>query len=459
MIELLSALPAWQPALRGEPCAVATVVGASGSVPRPVGTSMLVASGTPAPHVLGSLSGGCVEGAVVAAALDVLESGAAAIARFGYSAEDAFAVGLTCGGEVEVHIAPLPAEVLASLAAHDAGGAASAPGAPCAVVRLLDPTHDGAGRLALLGPAECAGGEALATALETLFPGAPQMAARAAALVGPIVGRGSSAVVAVAAEGACELRELDGRGDVDARRGDVDARRGDVDARRGDVDVRGGDLGVRGGDLGGVVRLVVESRLPAPRFIVVGANDFGAALVPAARLLGYRVTLVDARPAFAAQERFACADEVAVAWPHEYLVAEARAERLDARTAVAVLSHDPKFDIPLLDAALRLDLAYVGAMGSRRSHEQRVAALLEAGHGPVDLGRLRSPIGLDLGAVAPAEVAVAILAELVAARHPGAGCGPLRDRRGHVHAGRPAAPDPQEVTPRREGEEVVSPWT
>ncbi|ASN52851.1 XdhC family protein [Sinomonas sp. R1AF57] len=431
MIELLSALPTWQPALRGDPCAVATVVGASGSVPRPVGTSMLVASGTPAPHVLGSLSGGCVEGAVVAAALDVLESGAAASARFGYSAEDAFAVGLTCGGEVEVHIAPLPAEVLASLAAHDAGGAASAPGVPCAVVRRLDPTHDGAGGLALLGPAECAGGEALATALETLFPGAPQMAARAAALVEPIVGRGSSAVVAVATEGACELRELDGRGDV----------------------------GVRRGDLGGVVRLLVESRLPAPRFMVVGANDFGAALVPAARLLGYRVTLVDARPAFAAQERFACADEIAVARPHEYLVAEARAGRLDARTAVAVLSHDPKFDIPLLDAALRLDLAYVGAMGSRRSHEQRIAALLEAGHGPVDLGRLRSPIGLDLGAVAPAEVAVAILAELVAARHPGAGCGPLRDRRGHVHAARPAAPDPQEVTPRREGEEVVSPWT
>ncbi|WP_413248633.1 XdhC family protein [Sinomonas flava] len=445
MIELLSALPTWQPALRGEPCAVATVVGASGSVPRPVGTSMLVAPGTPAPHVLGSLSGGCVEGAVVAAALDVLESGAAATARFGYSAEDAFAVGLTCGGEVEVHIAPLPAGVLASLAAHDAGGAASAPGAPCAVVRRLDPTHDGAARLALLGPAERAGGEALATALETLFPGAPRMAARAAALVEPIVGRGSSAVVAVAPEGACELRELDGRGDVDARRGDVDARRG--------------DLGARWGDLGGVVRLLVESRLPAPRFIVVGANDFGAALVPAARLLGYRVTLVDARPAFAAQERFACADEVAVAWPHEYLVAEARAGRLDARTAVAVLSHDPKFDIPLLDAALRLDLAYVGAMGSRRSHEQRIAALLEAGHGPVDLGRLRSPIGLDLGAVAPAEVAVAILAELVAARHPGAGCGPLRDRRGHVHVARPAAPDPQEVTPRREGEEMVSPWT
>ena len=116
------------------------------------------------------------------------------------------------------------------------------------------------------------------------------------------------------------------------------------------------------------ITLLVESRLPPARMLVFGANDFGAALVPAARLLGYHVTLCDARPAFARQERFAAAEEVVTDWPHRYLAAEAAAGRLDARTVVCVLTHDPKFDIPLLQTALRLDLAYVGAMGSRRSH-------------------------------------------------------------------------------------------
>ena len=154
-------------------------------------------------------------------------------------------------------------------------------------------------------------------------------------------------------------------------------------------------------------------------------------------------------PAFAGQERFASADEVAIAWPHEYLAAEAAAGRLDARSVLCVLSHDPKFDLPLLDAALRLDLAYVGAMGSRRSHEQRIASLLEAGHGPLDLARLHSPIGLDLGGVTPAEVAVSIMAEVVASRAPGASHAPLRDRPGRIHSVQPSPPvgeDPRDVT-------------
>lgn len=414
MIELLTSLPAWQRASHGLPCAVATVVSASGSVPRPVGTSMLVSFAPGgAPRVLGSLSGGCVEGAVVAAAQDVLDSGAPRVERFGYNAEDAFAVGLTCGGELEVHIAPLAGPELETLTAHDAAGAGTAAGAPLAVVRRLDVrhpghAHDAGTHLVLLGAPIA--GEALEGALGPLFPGDPDTARRAAALVAPVIAQGVSAVVGVP---------------------DLDCARGDLGAIRVDLGVTGPDFGVR---------LLVESRLPAPRFIVVGANDFGAALVPAAQLLGYRVTLVDARPAFTAQARFACADELVTTWPHEYLAAEAAAGRLDARTAVAVLSHDPKFDIPLLDAALRLDLTYLGAMGSRRSHEQRIAALLEAGHGPLDLGRLHSPIGLDLGAATPAEVAVSILAELVAARHPGASARPLRDRRGRIHQTTAIAP-------------------
>jgi xanthine dehydrogenase accessory factor len=192
------------------------------------------------------------------------------------------------------------------------------------------------------------------------------------------------------------------------------------------------------------VNLQVESRLAPPRMLVFGANDFGAALVPAAKLLGYRVTLVDARPAFTGQARFASADDVVTGWPHRYLAAEAAAGRLDQRTAVCVLSHDPKFDLPLLETAMALDLAYVGAMGSRRSHLQRVDDLLNAGVRPERIAELHSPIGLDLGAVTPAEVAVSVTAELIASRTRKSSCTPLRDTSGPIHqpgaraTGRPA---------------------
>ncbi|KHL05389.1 XdhC family protein [Sinomonas humi] len=405
MIELLSTLPSWQPAMRGERCAVATVVSVTGSAPRPIGTTMLVAApglapGDTAPRVLGSLSGGCVEGAVVAAALDVIDDGTARLERFGYSADDAFAAGLTCGGELEVHLEPISADALAELARCTQ---------PAAVVRRLrgpgERTDDDAARQVILvgTPADSA---KLAAALGPLFAPGSREASRAVGLVARVLAQGVTAVVTVEPDAGCS-----------------------PDSEP--------------------IRLLVESRLPAPRLIVVGANDFGAALVPAAKLLGYRVTLVDARQTFAEQERFAGADEIAVAWPHAYLAAEAAAGRLDARTALCVVSHDPKFDIPLLDAALRLNLAYVGAMGSRRSHEQRIASLLEAGHGPLDLARLRSPIGLDLGAVTPAEVAVSILAELIRSRNPAASGAPLREGSGRIHGLQPSPPvgvDPRDVT-------------
>ena len=185
------------------------------------------------------------------------------------------------------------------------------------------------------------------------------------------------------------------------------------------------------------VSLLVESRLPAARLLIFGANDFGAALVPAAKLLGFHVTVCDARPAFAQQDRFSAADEVATAWPHRYLADQARAGRTDARTAICVLTHDPKFDVPLLQAALGLDVAYVGAMGSRRSHRGRIDALRQAGVADADLARLHSPIGLDLGAVTPEEVAVSIAAELVASRSKAAGLAQgsvsLKDASGPIH--------------------------
>lgn len=137
--------------------------------------------------------------------------------------------------------------------------------------------------------------------------------------------------------------------------------------------------------------------------------------------LGYRVTVCDARGVFATEARFPGADEVIVDWPHRYLAAEADAGRIDKRTVITVLTHDPKFDVPLLEVALRLDVAYVGAMGSRRTHDDRMTRLREAGMTDDDLARLSSPIGLDLGARTPQETAVSIAAEIIALRWGGGG--------------------------------------
>ena len=156
--------------------------------------------------------------------------------------------------------------------------------------------------------------------------------------------------------------------------------------------------------------------------IVFGAIDFAAALARVGAFMGYRVTVCDARPVFATASRFRDADEVVVDWPHRYLAAEAEAGRIDSRTVLAVLTHDPKFDVPVLEVALRLpEVAYVGAMGSRRTHDDRLKRLREAGLGESELERLSSPIGLDLGARTPEETAVSIAAEVVALRWGGAG--------------------------------------
>jgi xanthine dehydrogenase accessory factor len=166
--------------------------------------------------------------------------------------------------------------------------------------------------------------------------------------------------------------------------------------------------------------LLVESCAPAPLMLVFGAIDHAAALARLGTFLGYRVTVCDARPTFATPERFPGA-EVVVEWPHRHLGAQAEAGLLDQRTVVCVLTHDPKFDLPLLTAALRLPVAYVGAMGSRRTHEERLTRLRDAGLNDHELGRLHSPIGLDLGARTPQETALSIAAEIVANRHDGSG--------------------------------------
>jgi len=411
MLNLSATLGPWLDRA-GDHFAIATVVAASGSVPRPVGTSMLVsASG----EVLGSLSGGCVEGAVVESALAAIATGVPRREHFGYSREDAFAVGLTCGGDLEIHIEPV------AVSASDGGAqrrrelltllATYSSEAPLALVRRIDPA--GSGMLLVPDPQDFRPGD---------------YAAQLQALVGP----------AAAGSAAAQLQVLFRSG------------------RTGLLRLASAEAYCSGEP----PTLLVETRLPAPRLLVFGANDFGAALVPQAKLLGYRVTLCDARTAFVHQPRFAAADDVVADWPHRYLAGEAAAGRLDPRTVVCVLTHDPKFDLPLLRTALNLDLAYLGAMGSQRSHRQRVRDLLAEGVAAEDLERLHSPIGLDLQAVTPAEVAVSIMAHVIAARNSAATGQPLSARSGPIHtpADRAAAHSsrPPAVVPSRPASEDLA---
>lgn len=190
-----------------------------------------------------------------------------------------------------------------------------------------------------------------------------------------------------------------------------------LDAGRTDVL----EIGADGRLCGEPLKVLVESSVPPPRMVVFGAIDFASALVRIGKFLGYRVTLCDARPVFATKSRFPEADEIVVDWPHRYLEEQSSAGAIDGRTVLCVLTHDAKFDVPLLELALRLPVAYVGAMGSRRTHEDRNKRLREVGVSELELARLRSPIGLDLGARSPEETALSIAAEIVANRRGGTG--------------------------------------
>jgi xanthine dehydrogenase accessory factor len=175
-------------------------------------------------------------------------------------------------------------------------------------------------------------------------------------------------------------------------------------------------------------KLFIDVFAPQPRLLIIGAVDFAAALARAARQAGFRVTVVDPRERFATTERIPDAHEVVVAWPQEYLAGAPP----DDATYAAVLTHEPRFDDPTLEALLKSPVAYIGAMGSRRAHGERLERLRAAGFGDDDIARISGPIGLDIGAKTPEETAVSILAEVIAARHGRAG-GRLRDRAAHVH--------------------------
>jgi xanthine dehydrogenase accessory factor len=213
-------------------------------------------------------------------------------------------------------------------------------------------------------------------------------------------------------------------GDEELDRAIVEAARGLLEGGRTETI----HFGPRGQRRMEDVTVFVQSFAPPPKMYVFGAIDFASAVARAGKFMGYRVTVCDARPVFATRDRFPTADEVIVAWPDEFL----KTAEVDRRTVICVLTHDPKFDVPILVEALKTEAGYIGAMGSRRTHNDRTARLIEEGITGGDLARISSPIGLDIGARTPEETAVAIAAEIIALHtgHPG---GRLAERSGPIH--------------------------
>ncbi|WP_329268923.1 XdhC/CoxI family protein [Streptomyces pseudovenezuelae] len=356
MLDIADELHRWVE--QGRDFAVATVVAVGGSAPRQPGAALAVdAEGT----AIGSVSGGCVEGAVYELCQQALKDGESVLERFGYSDEDAFAVGLTCGGVIDILVTPVRARdrdrpvVAAALEA-------AARGRVAALARIVSGPAELVGRTLVVRPERSYGG----------FGAHPELDRTIAAEAGAFLDAGRTGTL---------------------------------------------EIGEQGSRCGAPLTVLIESSVPPPRMIVFGAIDFASALVRVGKFLGYRVTVCDARPVFATEARFPDADEIVVEWPHRYL----EHTEVDARTVLCVLTHDAKFDVPLLRLALRLPVAYVGAMGSRRTHLDRNERLREVGVSELELARLRSPIGLDLGARTPEETALSIAAEIVAARRGGSG--------------------------------------
>jgi xanthine dehydrogenase accessory factor len=357
----------------GDTAGLGTVVRTFRSASRPPGASMVVA---PDGSVSGSVSGGCVEGAVYELATEVARTGTPRLERYGVSDGDAFAVGLTCGGTIDVFIEPVSKATFPELGAVADDIDTHRPVAIATVIAHPDPER--IGRRLVIRP------DAVAGSL------------------------GSARVDAAV----------------------VDDARGLLAVGRSDV-LRYGPDGQR---LGEGMEVFVSSHAPRPRMLVFGAIDFAAALARLGSFLGYRVTVCDARPVFATSARFPSADEVVVDWPNRYLAAQADAGAIDRDTVICVLTHDPKFDVPVLEVALRLDVGYVGAMGSRRTHDDRMTRLRAAGLSDTELSRLASTIGLDLGARTPEETAVSIAADIIARRWGGGGRR-LADIGGRIHRG------------------------
>lgn len=342
MRELLPVLNGW---LQSTPrLALATVISTWGSTPRPAGSHMIV---NPDGRFAGSVSGGCVEGAVVETGLDVIRSGVPRMLKYGVADELAWDVGLACGGEIQVWVEPLERDALLDalidhLAANEGVTLLTVVEGPCIGERALVPAN------------------AHQPAPPVVDPGLRNLAA------------------AVRGRAVTELRMIDD----------------------------------------GCV--FVQFYSPPRRLIVIGAVHITTPLVALAHTMGYIVTVVDPRPAFATRERFPDADALLVAWPDDALTKL----QPDTSTAVVVLTHDAKFDGPAISSALRSDAGYIGAIGSRATAAERDQQLRALGFSAEDVARVHSPIGLDLGSVTPEEIALSILAQIVGEYRSGAAAPP-----------------------------------
>ncbi len=345
MNDILDRIEAWL--AQGRRVALATVIAIEGSAPRDPGAALAV---TEDAQVAGSVSGGCVEAAVIEEAAEVLRTGRPARVAYSISNEDAMAVGLSCGGTVHIFVEPLGAlhrDVLAALAraVREEGP----------VVLATEVAGPRAGAMLIVAPGRTVGG-----------------------LGDPRLER------AVAADALAALDQPE------------------VGVHRY----------VHPADGGEDAEVFLHPFAPPPRMYVFGATVHAAAVARIGKYLGYRVTVCDARAALATPERVPDADALVVRWPDEFLAGAP----VDRRTAICVLTHDPKFDLSLLRVALATPAGYIGVLGSRRTHDARRRQLREAGVAEEALGPLRAPIGLDIGARTPEEIAVAIAAEIIALR-------------------------------------------
>ncbi len=355
--EILGGLERWR--ADGTRFALATVVATRRSTPRPAGTAMAVSEHG---EVLGSISGGCVESAVHELAARVLASGRAELVRYGVPDGHAFAIGLTCGGELDVFVEPIDAR--------------SYPEFDLVLDRVR--RHEPVAVATWIGDDERRGSHLVVEGTGALPAGVDEIGVRLGSLLGTTT---AHAISTCAADGIAEEPDV-----------------------------------------------FVQSFAAQRRMIVFGAGDFATAMSRMGSFLGYRVTVCDARLVFATPERFPDADDVVVDWPHRYLASQS----VDPSTVLCVLTHDPKFDVPLLRVALETEAAYVGVMGSRRSSADLVRRLREAGVSEDHLALLRSPIGLDVGGRTPEETAVSIAAEIIAVTNRRSGL-PLREIADPIH--------------------------
>jgi xanthine dehydrogenase accessory factor len=361
MKDIVPRLRSWEQ--QGKRYALATLIKVDRSAPKPPGAAMAVCEDG---SVAGSVSGGCVESALHTEAADVLASGVPKQVSYGISDAEGFEIGLACGGQLHLFVdrPTFPSGLFEAVEANQ----------PVAIATIVSGPNVG-GRLILRPEAPGAPAQDSPTAPKSVMAGldAPAFPAIAPATSGGFGDAGfRNAVAADAkllwAKQTSEVRTYE----------------------QGDV--------------------FIQTFAPAAEMYVFGAADFSAAVASIGKFLGFHVTVVDPRSVFATKERFPSADQIVVEWPDKFLASAP----IGPSTAIVVLTHDPKFDLPALTCAVKTDAGYIGAMGAKRTNEERFRKLREAGCTDEQLARIHAPIGLDIGGKSPEETAVAIAAEIIA---------------------------------------------